>query len=161
MISTAQLIERYGNPDLNNDKILDLDWAKDHLVVINLPFPMRLSWEPKTTIKRAQCHKLIAEKLTAALEQMASRVPPLNLYDLNLDRWGGCFEFRPIRGGNELSRHSWGVAVDINPDIGRLGNADDAAKYPKFIIESFENAGFIWGGRWKDRPDPMHFEIAQ
>jgi hypothetical protein len=161
VLTNSQLNSRYGNPDANTDGVLDLDWARANLIVMPLPFPMRLSWQPDVSVSRVQCHRLIAHNLVQALVAMESRMSAQALRDHGLDMWGGCFEFRRTRGGTALSRHSWGVAVDMNPDIGRLGSAEDAANYPKFIVDAFKNAGFNWGGDWTDRPDPMHFEIAQ
>jgi hypothetical protein len=75
-----------------------------------------------------------------------------------------------------FSNHSWGRAIDINPltnpyvkgDIvlPSAGRAylDRTKSYPGSIladgyaVKIFEEAGWTWGGRWKDRQDYQHFE---
>jgi hypothetical protein len=144
----------YGDPDRNHDAVLDLDWARASLAVITLPYPMRLSWQPTTYVQRVQCHRLIGPALIDALQEIGAAHPPEYLHAAGLDFWGGCFNFRAARGQDKLSTHSWGIAVDINPQLGGLG---EAPRMPGFIVEAFINRGFEWGGSWK-RPDAMHFQ---
>ena len=157
---TEAFLQRYGNPDANGDSVLDREWFDANVSVFALPFPLALSWAPATTIRRFQAHRLAGERIIAALSRMAAYKGVDYLRDERLDRWGGCFNFRLMRGGSTLSAHAWGTAVDINPDIGRLGSWPDARTYPRFIIDAFEAEGFAWGGRWA-RPDAMHFELSE
>jgi hypothetical protein len=154
-------LDRYGNPDANGDGILDPDWFRENIVVFEAPFPMVLSWRPKDMTRHFQAHRLAGGRIVSALSRIAAAHGLPYLRDHKLDRWGGCFNFRLIRGGDELSVHAWGAAVDWCPDIGRMGSAEDAATYPRFIVEAFEAEGFYWGGNWKVRPDPMHFELQE
>jgi hypothetical protein len=156
------LLETYGNPDANHDGVLDLDWAHNCLKVFPLPFPMHLSWDVTTVITRFQAHVLAGDRIISALAAMrdANGVDYLQVH--KLDYWGGCFNFRPMREGTALSMHSWGVAVDINPQIGRFHNLDDKVSYPQFIVDAFEKSGFEWGGHWAAaNVDPMHFQLIQ
>ena len=50
--------------------------------------------------------------------------------------------------GGSISRHAWGIAIDINTKSG----------YPTRIVEIFNSWGFAWGGTWTS-PDEMHFEL--
>lgn len=154
---TEAFIAKYGNPDKDEDGILDLAWAEENLKVFDFPFPMVLSWS-SATVSRFQAHRLAGPKIQAALRNMAAYKGLEYIKGNRYDRWGGCFNFRLIRGGTTLSAHSWGTAVDINPAIGRLGSRSDASVYPRFIIEAFRVEGFAWGGVWA-RPDAMHFEL--
>lgn len=153
-----ELIEKYGNPSTTEGK-LDRSWYDANIKLFTLPFPMVISWPPYSTIRRFEAHRLAGDRIIAALSKVAAYKGISYLSDNKLDRWGGCFAFRLIRGGNELSNHSWGTAVDINPDIGRLGNHRDAAAYPRFIVDAFKSEGFVWGGDGWERPDAMHFEL--
>jgi hypothetical protein len=69
---------------------------------------------------------------------------------------GGCYVPREIRGpsGGAISRHAWGVAVDINPSTNPFGAAP---RLDGRIVDIFRRHGFAWGGSWA-RPDGMHFE---
>ena len=69
----------------------------------------------------------------------------------------GCWNVRKIRGGNKLSMHSWGIAVDHNAHTNPLGSEGDMDSE---IVEIFESEGFCWGGNFK-RKDPMHFEFTE
>lgn len=65
--------------------------------------------------------------------------------------------WRNVRGGKNQSYHSWGVAIDINPGSNPLGAT--TTDIPPAIIQIMKECGFIWGGDWKGRKDPMHFEF--
>lgn len=74
-----------------------------------------------------------------------------------LKTWDGCFNIRKIRGGNAMSLHSWGIAVDVNAFENGL------SKEPKLsagFVKCFTDAGFDWGGTWT-RKDGMHFQLAR
>lgn len=61
------------------------------------------------------------------------------------------------------SAHAYGIAVDINWDESCYIGSHRAEPYryrnnvPKFLVDIFEENGFIWGGRWHSY-DAMHFE---
>lgn len=71
------------------------------------------------------------------------------------------FNIRPKVWGGGQSLHSWGIAIDINPDRNpyELGNYDaPTTDIPQSIIDIFKKHGFFWGGDWPGERDPMHFE---
>jgi hypothetical protein len=55
-----------------------------------------------------------------------------------------------------LSRHTWGIAVDVNA---RLFPCGSHSKQDERLIAAFARQGFTWGGEWRE-PDPMHFEVV-
>jgi hypothetical protein len=74
---------------------------------------------------------------------------------------GGTFNWRDIAGGDRLSPHAFGIALDLDPRRSRYWRWGDAAKpaaVPGAIVDAFESEGFIWGGRWSHF-DTMHFEL--
>ena len=90
------------------------------------------------------------------------------------------FNYRSVNGSTSLSKHSLGLAIDINPRFnpcvrtidGELsiepanGTAytDRTQKFPYKITENdlcyrlFTEHGFIWGGNWNSLKDYQHFE---
>ena len=73
---------------------------------------------------------------------------------------------RTLFGGKikvRLSPHSFGIAVDLNPDKGpywqwsKLRPHPLQKTFPSAIVSLFEDNGFIWGGKW-EHFDLMHFE---
>ncbi len=98
-----------------------------------------------------RCHRLMWEPLEGALNQILEE--GLEGY-LSIDEWrssGGCYAPRRINrfdAGGSISRHAWGIAIDINTKSG----------YPPRIVEIFNSWGFAWGGTWTS-PDEMHFEL--
>lgn len=64
-------------------------------------------------------------------------------------------------GGGGKSLHSWGIAVDINPESNpyQPGNyGPPQSDIPIQIVNIFKKYGFAWGGDWPGERDPMHFE---
>ena len=98
-----------------------------------------------------RCHRLMWEPLEGALNQILEE--GLEGY-LSIEEWrssGGCYAPRRISrfdSGGSISRHAWGIAIDINTKSG----------YPPRIVEIFNSWGFAWGGTWTS-PDEMHFEL--
>ena len=155
MITTQQLIAKYGKPTQD---------GKSYLVSIALPFPMRLAWDKKTKVTKMRCHKLIAQKLSNALLEILQVYGLPKIQELGIDLFGGCFNFRAMRGGSDYSRHSWAVAIDLDPERNQLKETSKTARFarPEYnqMIDIFYKHGFISLGREKNY-DWMHFEIKE
>jgi hypothetical protein len=88
------------------------------------------------------------------------------------DNNSSAFNYRNIVGGENLSQHAYGRAIDINPrqnpyikgDIILPQNAVYATDVPGTIIsdgpvvEAFVKHGWDWGGNWQRLKDWQHFE---
>ena len=98
-----------------------------------------------------RCHRLMWEPLEGALNQILEE--GLEEY-LSIEEWrssGGCYAPRRINrfdAGGSISRHAWGIAIDINTK----------SSYPPRVVQIFNDWGFAWGGTWTS-PDDMHFEL--
>ena len=103
--------------------------------------------------------------LTAVAEELAKLKASNPKVAPYLKKLGGGFNWRPIAGTESLSAHSFGIAIDLNPDLGGYwkwdkGDASDMKRrtdYPAEVISIFEKHGFVWGGKWYHF-DLMHFE---
>lgn len=96
-----------------------------------------------------------------------------------------CFNYRIVDGSNHLSKHAYGLAIDINPFynpyvvfnkdgsgetyISPKGSevyADRSNDFPYKIDENdlcyklFIEHGFTWGGNWNSSKDYQHFQKA-
>jgi hypothetical protein len=73
---------------------------------------------------------------------------------------GGTLNVRKIAGTDRMSAHAYGIAIDLNPDLGNYWRWDKGTwrnRIPQKVVDAFEAEGFIWGGRWAHF-DTMHFE---
>jgi hypothetical protein len=70
----------------------------------------------------------------------------------------GGYNPRNIRGSNKPSNHAFGRAIDINWDENPMGQQGKIN--PEVARSLAAKHGMTWGGDWKNRPDPMHFEVA-
>ena len=84
------------------------------------------------------------------------------IQELGIDLFGGCFNFRSMRGGSDYSRHSWGIAIDLDPERNQLKETSRTARFarPEYdkLHEIFEKYGFENMGKVKGY-DWMHFQI--
>lgn len=76
----------------------------------------------------------------------------------------GGYVCRPITGTtNKISNHSYGLAIDINPQenpyISNPGNMpeEEYTDMPVSFRQLWTNEGFGWGGNWTSKKDAMHF----
>lgn len=148
MITTENIIKKYGNPDPNGG----------YLVMIDLPYEMIYDGKP---VKRMRCHKLVADKFKNIFNEILSTYGLDKINELGINRFGGCFNFRVMRGGSDYSRHSWGIAIDLDPQRNQLKETSKTARFArpeyKQMIDIFYKHGFVSLGREKNY-DWMHFE---
>ncbi|MBS0251178.1 MAG: M15 family metallopeptidase, partial [Proteobacteria bacterium] len=76
--------------------------------------------------------------------------------NFRLDQGGG-FVDRNMRGTNKLSEHAKGDALDINPANNPF--MTKKTDLPPDISQMAQARGLKWGGDWKTRTDPMHFQV--
>jgi hypothetical protein len=152
----------YGDPDSNDDMKADARWESANLVTIVPPYRMVAAWAPAQPIKGIRVHKRCAESLTRILTAVAKSYGSQGAIEAaRMHLYGGCYNFRLMRGGSKLSIHSWGAAIDIDPERNGLGKMwhDNAGMMPLQVVKCFDAEGWTWGGRWKTG-DAMHFQAA-
>ena len=149
--TTKEMFEIYGTPEEN----------PDYLITIDLPYPMRLSWVTDVTVKRMRCHWKVAKDFLDVFDELLDAYGIIRIQQLGIDLFGGCFNFRKMRGGNDWSRHSWGVAIDLDPQRNGLRTKWKKSQFSKpeyyEMHRIFEKYGFLNLGKEKGY-DPMHFE---
>lgn len=154
MITTEQLNAKYGIPNVQ---------GSPYLTKLALPYPMVLSWDKATVINSFTCHKLVKPNFEAVFNDILATYGLAEIKRLGIDLYGGCFNYRQMRGGTSLSRHSWGVALDLDPVRNTLKENHTTARFArpeyKNMIDIFYKHGFKSLGREKDY-DWMHFEIG-
>lgn len=151
-LTDPQLYKLYGTPNKTGE---------GYLVQITLPYPMRLAWDTKTKVTKISCHKKIAQRLLKVFNELLDAYGYDTLVKLGIDIYGGCFNYRVMRGGTQLSRHSWAVAIDLDPKNNGLKTPYLKAKfsgksYAK-MMDIFYKHGFLNLGKERDY-DTMHFE---
>ncbi len=138
------------------------------------------------------CNKMIANDLKEIFQVLFKHKYPIERmrliddYDADdersmTDNNTSCFNFRTIAGSKKLSKHSLGLAIDINPlynpcvkqskNGGTIVQPASARRYanrkkrwPYKITKGdlcyrlFVEHGFKWGGEWRSLKDYQHFE---
>ena len=110
-----------------------------------------------TTVK-VRCAKAVAPLIAGFCAEFHELIEPID--HGNLDDWG--FNFRMVRGSTDkLSNHSSGTAVDLNATKHPLGKAGTFPSEKVPMIRAIaKKYGMMWGGDFRHRPDPMHYEIT-
>jgi hypothetical protein len=146
--------DTFGDIDrfIRADGTLSPKWEEQVIRRVTLPQPLLLAGT-SVNVTRVTCHKLLVETFRDTLNE----IDAAGKWDA-LVSYGGGFNFRPIRGGSSVSLHAWGIAWDFDPANNGLGTK---GKMDPTIVEIFEGNGFFWGGRFKTRKDPMHFQFAK
>ena len=130
----------------------------------NLPFPFIIAWNTSQRVSRFACHRLVAGAFTRVFADAARHYGEAEFRRLRLDRFGGCFNNRAMRGGTRPSTHAFGVAVDLDPENNQLRWGRDRATFARPEYEPFwrivESEGLVSLGRVANF-DWMHFQAAR
>lgn len=145
---TKQLLGEFDYRVNRDDSLsLDPDWVATNIVRRNF-----------TTIGiRASCHQQIVDDIQAALDEVAAAGLGGAIDLGNTNTFGGCYNPRYSRVSGTIgavSRHAWGMALDMNT----VANAQ--GRVPRMdcrVVRIFRKHNFAWGGNFLV-PDGMHFE---
>ncbi|MBC2776522.1 M15 family metallopeptidase [Parasphingopyxis sp. GrpM-11] len=135
-----------------------------HQAMLDLPFPMRLAWDKGTVIRRFAIHEKARESAARAFAGIRAHYGEDAIRRLGLDLFAGCLNIRAMRGGKALSMHSWGIAIDFDPEHNPLRWGRDKARmagpdYAPFL-DIWESEGWISLGRERNY-DWMHVQAAR
>ncbi|MDF1596085.1 MAG: M15 family metallopeptidase [Acidimicrobiia bacterium] len=151
VMPTVLVKEKFGEfsyrPTGDGDRVvIEQAWKDANIVNVTLPLlgPFR-------------CHRVVVPYLRSAIDELINEGLWAHIDRQDFQIAGGCYNPRLIRGGDKggaVSRHTWGIAIDINPNDnpygGRIGMDPD-------IAAIFQKWGFAWGGGWT-YTDGGHFE---
>ena len=162
-----------------------------------------VGFDGKTHVGEIIVNRKIANKTKAVFLQLYRKKYPIKSMKLIDDYYKKCgedgnkadwrsmevdntsaFNYRYITHTRNLSNHSWGRAIDLNPRenpyskrVNGVWKAiDHSPKLDKYAqhrssgiphvitrkdtaYKTFVNAGFFWGGNWIGTPDYQHFEF--
>jgi hypothetical protein len=131
---------------------------------LEVPYKLKLAWAPSTTLTKITCHEKVAKSLYSIFENTLKTYGEKEISKLRLDLFGGCLNVRKMRGGSSWSIHSWGAAVDLDPDNNQLKWAKDKAHFAKKEYDNFwkivEKEGWVSLGRERNY-DWMHIQSAR
>lgn len=138
------------------------------------------------------CNQAIAQDLVEIFHELYRSEYQIEKIRL-IDEYGGdddlsmadnntsCFNYRVVSGSSSLSKHAYGLAIDINPlynpyitynkdhsiNVSPAAGedyADRSRSFPYKIDENdlcyrlFKEHGFTWGGDWNSCKDYQHFQ---
>jgi hypothetical protein len=163
ILTSDSLHERFGNFrwKANGESAIEIigSWVEDHITSVYIPNLDGVMTYGGKFSGRVRWHKDGIEQLQHAFAEIEDK----GLSE-DIIFWGGSFVPRRVRGGTTLSRHSWAIALDINPEqnpfmrpVASKGSNGCVLR----LVPILEKHGFAWGGRWEDRTDGMHFEVCE
>lgn len=133
-------------------------------VRLQLPYPMRLAWQPSTGIRSFLVHERVHDSAARCFERIADAYDAEARRAAGLDLFAGCFNVRRKRGGDSWSMHSWGIAIDFDSARNGLRSHRGNARLAQPDCETFwriwEDEGWLSLGRARDF-DWMHLQAAR
>ena len=131
---------------------------------IEIPFDMFLAWDKGTRVRKITVHELVAESAQRAFEKIARNYSDAERKSLGIDLFGGSLNVRRMRGGSSYSMHSWGIAIDFDPERNQLnwGRSKARLAHPDAVSfwVAWESEGWVSLGRERDF-DWMHVQAAR
>ena len=153
VLPTIAVKERFGEfsfrPSRGDAIEIDDAWVEENIVTVDVP-----------SLGEFKCHRKVVPYIRSALEDLQRRGLISEIDSADFQLAGGCWNARLIRGGDKgfaLSRHAWGIAIDINPSTNRY---EGPVSLSEGFGDTFRDWGFAWGAGWL-RPDGMHFEWTE
>lgn len=144
------LIKFYGDPGTSE--------VAHQLVKVTPPFKMYYDGKLLNTLS---FHKKAAPALLAALNKVWDYYGrnQTTINKLGMSKTAGTYNPRKVRGSaTKWSNHAYGAAIDINAE---QNGFHVVGNIPLVMIAAFKSEGARWGGDYKGRKDPMHFEFCE
>ncbi len=128
----------------NGPSAIEIDpaWTEANLVTVDLPL-----------LGQVKCHRIFAEVLR---EVMQGLVDDDRADVIDPGAFQGCWNPRRIAGSARISKHSWGMAADIN--FGNSLDGGPGSPVNQELLDRMTAADVISGHLWTATPDPGHFE---
>lgn len=131
---------------------------------IAIPFDMWLAWDKSVRVRKMTLHTKVAASAERVLQAVAGLYSAQERKTIGLDLFGGSLNVRKMRGGSAWSMHSWGIAIDFDPERNQLKWGRDKARLAQsdavpFFLE-WEKEGWLSLGRARNF-DWMHVQAAR
>ena len=163
LLSTAKVKQLFGSFQWRSTGGSSIEilgnWVKENIVTVYVPELDRVPTFGGLFSGRVQFHKNGVNQLLKAFRDCSE----WGVVD-DIIFWAGSFVPRRVRGSSQLSRHSWGIAFDVNSEQNPFKSRPVGSRKLGSlhrVVPCFEDNGFVWGGRWTSTPDGMHFELAE
>jgi hypothetical protein len=131
---------------------------------IEVPYDMYLAWSKSIRLRKMTLHKSAAVSARMILEKVATIYSAKEREALGLHLFGGSLNVRKMRGGSSYSMHSWGIAIDFDPERNQLNWHKPAARLSHTdaipFWKAWEDAGWVSLGRERNF-DWMHVQAAR
>lgn len=153
----SELDAFYGNPRGRMGAANSV-WERANLIHVPVPFRMTYAGKPITAVT---IHNKCANSLTRIFAKLAEHSSK-ELRDSGANIFGGSYNYRLKRGGNSLSVHAYGAAIDLDPARNAFHDETPNLENFMWVVKAFEDEGWTWGGRWSGRSkDGMHFSACE
>ncbi len=144
------MVNFYGAPGENQTRV-------------EIPYKLKLAWDTATELSSFTCHNKVANSVHSIFEKTLKSYGIRDIRKLRLDLFGGCLNVRRVRGGSAWSIHSWGAAIDLDPDRNQLKWGRDKASFARKEYDEFwrivQSEGWVSLGLERNY-DWMHFQAA-
>ena len=131
---------------------------------IEVPFDMVLAWDTGRRVSRMTLHEKVAPSAERALNRIAVTYSAAERNALGLNLFGGSLNVRRMRGGRRYSMHSWGIAIDFDPQRNQLSWKQPQARLSHQdalpFWKAWEDEGWLSLGRARNF-DWMHIQAAR
>ena len=155
---SVNLMKFYGDPRGSNGQV-SKKWFSENMVKWTPPYTIYYSDGKRTPLKTIFLHKKVVSVYTAAFTDVKNTFEPKEINDLRLNISGGAFNYRVIRGGNRLSTHAFGIAIDMDPARNPYPKKWKEGMINREFCDILMKHGIWWRGHNGD-VDAMHFQCA-
>ncbi|HKY07843.1 MAG TPA: M15 family metallopeptidase [Candidatus Binatia bacterium] len=136
----------------------------EHQTTLILPFPLKVAWDKTHIITKFSVHEKVHDSAKRCFDKIASAYDAAKRAEIGIDLWGGCLNVRKMRGGSSWSMHSWGIAIDFDPERNALKASSKTARLARPDCVEFwkiwESEGWVSLGRTRNF-DWMHVQAAR
>lgn len=160
--NNSPLSERWPKQDYNS-MVNFYGPVGENQTSLQLPYKLKIAWAPSTTIGKMTCNAKCAQAFHTIFENTLKMYGAKEIQRLKLDVFGGCLNVRKMRGGSAWSIHSWGAAIDLDPDNNQLKWTSPRATFSRKDYNDFweivQQVGGVSLGQARNF-DWMHLQLA-